>query len=88
MSREELKGHIISLAVIAAGVWIVMELGKSYVSATNLPGVPAGLGTSIDSLGTAMLYGIGALLALLFVAYVLSKSEKIPGKKASTQARQ
>jgi len=88
LGREEIKGHIISLFVIAAGIWIVMQLGKSYVSSTNLPGIPTGLGISIDSIGTLMLYGTGALLALLLVAYVLSKPEKPPGTEASTQARQ
>ncbi|MBI4014533.1 MAG: hypothetical protein HY365_01120 [Candidatus Aenigmarchaeota archaeon] len=86
MTRDEIKGHIISLSVVSVGIWIVMQLSKSYVSSTNLLGIPATLSVSIDSLGLLLLYGTGALLALLLVAYVLSKPAG--GTEASTQDRQ
>jgi len=88
MDPKEIRNTMISLAVLGAGIWFVMNITKSYMTVTTLPGIPEGLSNSLDSLGMLLLYAIGVIEALLFLAWLFARKGQSSGGKGNTAPRQ
>ena len=78
MNPTKIRNHIISLLVIAVGIWFIIGISESYYSETSLPGVSIDITNSINSLGTMFLYGIGALIIFMIILYIYAKTAKKP----------
>lgn len=84
MDPKEIRNTMISLAVLAVGIWFVINITKSYATVTSLPGIPDGLTNSLDSLGMLFLYAIVGIEVLLFLAWLYSRKGGNSSGKGNT----
>ena len=88
MDPKEIRNVMISLAVLGAGIWLVINITKSYTKVTSLPGIPEGLTNSLDSLGILFLYALAVIEALLFLAWLYArKAGTFSGKRNTAPLR-
>ncbi|MBI4019671.1 MAG: hypothetical protein HY364_05500 [Candidatus Aenigmarchaeota archaeon] len=84
MDPKEIRNTMISLAILAAGIWFVINITKSYMTITTLPGIPEGLSNSLDSLGMLLLYAIGVIEVLLLLAWLFARRGRSSAGKGNT----
>ncbi len=79
-SSKDIRNLIISLIILAVGIWFLIRIAKAYIGA-----VPSGfeeIANSLDSVGTLITLGIAFLVVILIIAYFAKHSDEKRGKKA------
>ena len=76
-SSSQLSGWIVTLIILAAGIWILFSLGKGYIaSAGSGSGVDGSLLVALDSISLMLIAGTIVLIVLLGIFYLVKHSEE------------
>ena len=76
-SSSQLSGWIVTLIILAAGIWILFTVGKGYiVSAGSGAGVDPSLLVALDSMSLTLVAGTIVLIMLLGIFYLVKRSDE------------
>ena len=75
---KEIRNWIITLIILASGVWLLFTIGKTFIAGAAPPqlGVDTSIIASFDSISFLFLLAIGAITILLIPIYFAKRSQE------------
>ena len=75
---REIRNWIITLIILAVGIWLLLTIGKTFIAGAASPqlGVDTSIIASFDSISFLLLLAIGALAVLLIPIYFAKRSQE------------
>ena len=86
---KDIRNWIITLVILAVGLWVLLKVGKTFIAGASQPGLPIdkGILASVDSISLLLAIGVGVIILLLIPIYIVKRSqekkEKISNKNPS-----
>ena len=80
---KDIRNWIITLVILAGGLWVLLTVGKGFIAGVSQPGLPIdkGLLASVDSISLLLAIGVGAIIILLIPIYI---AKHLQEKKAAS----
>lgn len=86
---KDISNWIITLVILAVGLWVLLTVGKAFIAGASQPGLPIDkdILASVDSISLLLAIGVGVIVLLLIPIYIAKRSqekkEKISNKNPS-----
>lgn len=84
-SSKDIRNLIITLIILAAGIWILIRIARAYIGA--IPSAFSEIGNSLEGMGTLITLGIAFLVVILVIVYFAKRSDE-KKKQMQPQPRQ